>query len=171
MAPAPRLFIGKNQQLTGVSSVYTNVQSYFGHARYAIQAYFPFRDISSNWVLNKEVREMLEELGCQNAVFSGQMNAQLPTPYPSVAAFETALFKSPYPYSIWPTNFVPGYPQLVFMDASSFSCDSGALHIREVNQQRAENRRSIAREKGMANERWLSGGMTTTDCGTYSNKV
>jgi hypothetical protein len=83
------------------------------------------------------------------------MNARLPRPYSSVAAFEQALFRSTYPYST--------SAGLVLMDPSSFSCDSGAVHIREVNQQR----RDVGRVKGMAHERWLSSGLPT-DVGSGS---
>jgi hypothetical protein len=163
MGQRPRLFIGKNQQLTSFSGSLTNVQSYFGHAKNFVQKEFDY-DISSVSIPNCEVHEMLEMRGWQNAIFSGEMNSRLSNPYPSVAAFEQALFNSrTYPYST--------SGALVFMDTSSFNCDSGALHIREVNQQRKDDGRTKGRTRGMASERWLSSGLTITDCGTCSNKI
>src|ERR1051325_4290203 len=154
MGQRPKLFIGKNQQLTSI----TNVQSYFGHAKRLVQREFDYV-ISSVSIPTSEVEEMLEMRVLQNAIFSGEMNSRLATAYPSVAAFEQALCKleSTYPYS--------ASGQLMFMDASSFSCDSGALHIREVNQQRKDDGRTKGQARGMASERWLSGGLTITDCG------
>ena len=145
MGHRPRLLIGKNQQLTSI----TNVQSYFGHAKGLVQREFDYV-ISSVSIPTYEVEEMLEMRGLQNAIFSGEMNSRLPNPYYSVAAFETALCKSTFPYST--------SGPLMFMDTSSFSCDSGALHIREVNQHQKERGRTDGRNKGMASERWLSSG-------------
>jgi len=101
------------------SSGYTNVQTFFGHAKHVVQREFPNRDVSSGCVSNREMKEMLDERGWGGAVFSGEMNARLPVPYNSVAAFEQALLRSP----TYPCSTSTG---LVFMDPSSFSWDSGA---------------------------------------------
>jgi hypothetical protein len=93
---------------------------------------------------------MLHERGLQNAIFSGEMNARLEDPFKKVAGFEKALFGSTFPYS--------QSGVLVFMDASSFNCNSGAINIRQVNEQRRE----IGRQKGMSSHRWISGGLTIT---------
>lgn len=134
-----------------VSSGYTNVQSKTGHAWWIVQNAFPNHDLSSPWVPNREWEAVLVERGLQKAIFSGEMNARIEDPFKTVASYEKGLFRSPFPYS--------QIGALVYMDASSFNCNSGAINIRQVNEQRRE----IGREKGMNHEKWLSVGLPITD--------
>ena len=131
-----------------------NVQSGTGRVWWAVQKSPEFAgcDLASSPELpQNKWQEIKAQNGWENAIFSGEMNARLEDPFKKVAGFEKALFGSTFSYS--------QSGVLVFVDASSFNCNSGAINIRQVNEQRRE----IGREKGMNHEKWLSVGLPITD--------
>ena len=130
-----------------------NVQSGTGRVWWAVQKSPEFAgcDLASSPELpQNKWQEIKAQNGWENAIFSGEMNARIERPFKTVAGFEKAVFGSTFPYS--------RSGVLVFMDASSFNCNSGAINIREVNEQRRE----IGRQKGMSSHKWISGGLTIT---------